>query len=250
MHGAGFPCSRLEIPAASTGGADGQTTDSATVSGAVTPNGRATGLRFAYGTTTAYGAASATQDVGAGDAAVPGTASLTGLAPGTTYHYRVEAIREGGAVAVAGADMTFTTAPAPVVIPTASPTPPAGDRTAPAFSGRPKVKLAKAGSKNRRATFSFSLSEAARVNAVVTVAAKGIRKGSKCVAVPKRKPKGAKNCTRQVNAARGSATLTKAGAGTLALPKKGLGKGRYTATLTAVDAAGNQSKATVTFTIR
>ena len=72
------------------------------------------------------------------------------------------------------------------------------------------------------------------MNAVVTVAAKGIRKGSKrCVAVPKRKPKGAKNCTRQVNAARGSATLTKAGAGTLALPKKGLGKGRYTAVLTA-----------------
>ena len=54
-YGAGFPCSRLEIPAASTGGADQQTTDSAVVSGAVTPNGRATGLRFAYGTTTAYG---------------------------------------------------------------------------------------------------------------------------------------------------------------------------------------------------
>ena len=88
------------------------------------------------------------------------------------------------------------------------------------------------------------------MNAVVTRAEKGIRKGKRCVAVPKRKPKGAKNCTRQVNAARGSTTLTKAGAGTLALPKKGLGKGRYTAVLTAVDAAGNQCRATVTFTIR
>jgi subtilisin-like proprotein convertase family protein len=245
-----FPCTPLEIPAASTDGADQATTGGVTVRGAVTPNGRATGLRFAYGTTTAYGATTATQDVGAGDAPVPGTASLTGLAPGTTYHYRVEAIREGGVVAVGGSDRTFTTAPAPVAVPTASPQPPAGDRVAPAFSGRPKVKLAKAGRKNRRATFSFALSEAARVTAVVTVGAKGIRKGSKCVAVPRRKPKGAKNCTRQVNAARGSATLGKAGAGTLALPKKGLGKGRYTAVLTAVDGAGNQSRATVTFTIR
>ena len=60
--------------------------------------------------------------------------------------------------------------------------------------------------------------------------------------MPKRKPKGAKSCTRQVNAARGSVTLTKAGSGTLVLPKKGLGKGRYTAVLTAVDAAGNQGQ--------
>jgi subtilisin-like proprotein convertase family protein len=244
-YGPGFPCGRLEIPAASTGGADGTT-----VRGTVTPNGRATGLRFAYGTTTAYGATTATQDVGSGDAPVPASAELTGLAPGTTYHYRVEAIREGDVVAVAGEDMTFRTAAAPVPVPTASATPAPGggaDRTAPAFAGRPKVKLAKAGRKNRRATFSFSLSEAARVNAVVTRAEKGIRKGKRCVAVPKRKPKGAKNCTRQVNAARGS---TAPGATTLALPKKGLGKGRYTAVLTAVDAAGNQSRATVTFTIR
>ena len=127
-YGGGFPCGRLEIPAASTGGADGPTTDSATVSGAVTPNGRATGLRFAYGTTTAYGATTATQDVGAGDAPVPGTAALTGLAPGTTYHYRVESIREGGAVAVAGEDRTFTTAPAPVPQPTVSATPSPGGR--------------------------------------------------------------------------------------------------------------------------
>ena len=72
----------------------------------------------------------------------------------------------------------------------------------------------------------------------------------KCVAVPKRKPKGTRPCTRQLAAAQGSATLTKPGAGTLALPAKGLGKGRYTAALTAADAAGNRSTATVSFTIR
>jgi hypothetical protein len=38
--------------------------------------------------------------------------TATGLAPGTTYHYRLVALR-GGAVADVGADQTFTTAPAP-----------------------------------------------------------------------------------------------------------------------------------------
>jgi len=135
---------------------------------------------------------------------------------------------------------------------TASPSPsatpgPIADRTAPAFSGKPRVTLAKAGTKNRRATFTFSLSEPATVSAVVTRSAPGIKKGKQCVAVPKRKPKGAKSCTRQLSAARGSA---KAGARTLALPSRGLGKGKYTATLTAADATGNRSTATVTFTIR
>jgi hypothetical protein len=130
---------------------------------------------------------------------------------------------------------------------TVSPPGPSADRTAPAFSGRPKVTLTKAGKENRRATFAFSLSEPAAVTAVVTRAAPGIEKGRKCLAVPRRKPKGAKSCTRQLSAARGSA---KAGARTLALPSKGLGPGKYTATLTAVDAAGNRSTVTVTFTIR
>ena len=112
------------------------------------------------------------------------------------------------------------------------------------------MKLAKAGKRKRRATFSFSLSEAARVTAAVTVAAPGIRKRAACVAVPKRKPKRAKSCTRRVRAARAVTTVPKAGAATVALPRKGLGKGRYTATLTAVDAAGNRSSATVAFTIR
>jgi Fungalysin metallopeptidase (M36)/Proprotein convertase P-domain/Fungalysin/Thermolysin Propeptide Motif len=244
-----FPCSGAEIPAAATGAASDITQRGVTLAGTVTPNGRATGLRFAYGKTGAYGSATATQDVGAGAAAVAGNAAVTDLEPGTTYHFRVEAIREGGAVAVAGADGTFTTAPAPPVpLPTVSPAPTAApDRTAPSFTGKPKVKLAKAGKKNKRATFTFALSEPATVTAVVTRATPGIKKGSKCVPVPKKKPAKAKACTRQVKAATGSA---KPGAKTLALPAKGLGKGKYTATLTATDAAGNKTTAQVSFTIR
>ena len=242
-----FPCSGLEIPTAVTGAAGDVTRESATVTGTVEPNGRATGLRFAYGKTTDYGSVTATQDVGAGDDPVAGTAALSGLEPGTTYHYRVEAIREGGAVAVGGADGTFTTT-APAPLPDGQPGP--DGRARPdraAFTGTPKVKLAKAGRKNRRATFTFALSEPATVVAVVTRATPGIKKGRKCVAVPKRKPKKAKACTRQVNAARGTAA---AGKTTLTLPAKGLGNGKYTATLTATDAAGNAGSTKVSFTIR
>ena len=88
------------------------------------------------------------------------------------------------------------------------------------------------------------------MNAVVTVAAKGIRKGSNVRRRAQAQAQGRQELHAPGQRARGTATLTKAGAGTLALPKKGLGKGRYTAMLTAVDTAGNQSKATVTFTIR
>ena len=110
-----FPCSRPRDP----GGRDRRgerrhARAARPLAGTVDPNGRATGLRFAYGKTAAYGSATATQDAGAGSGrrsrARP---TLTGLDAGTTYHYRVEAIREGGAVAVGGADGTFTTAPPP-----------------------------------------------------------------------------------------------------------------------------------------
>ena len=61
---------------------------------------------------------------------------------------------------------------------------------------------------------------------------------------------GRQHCTRQVTAAKATVRLTRPGAGTLRLPARGLGKGRYTATLAAVDAAGNRSTATVKFTVR
>jgi len=63
--------------------------------------------RVEYGTSTAYGAAAATA-FGAAH-----RARLTGLRPGTLYHYRVLATDAGGNVAVSG-DRTFTTPPAVV----------------------------------------------------------------------------------------------------------------------------------------
>lgn len=233
---------RLEIPQSQTGAASGIEQHAATLSGAVTPNGRATGLRFAFGTTAAYGETSPVTSIGAGDGPVNASLGLTDLQAGTTYHYRVEAVREGGQVATVGADRTLTTLAAPGSPGGGPPVtgPPLTDRT-PRLS-RAAVALAKAEGRaaRRRASFSFSLSEPAKVTAVLTRAAPGIRAGKRCAAPPRRRSPGAKPCTRQLPAAQATVAVPAAGRGTLKLPAA-LAKGRYTATLTAVDATGNAS---------
>ena len=86
------------------------TGSSATLTGTVNPNRRATSVHFEYGTTSTYGAV--TPDVGAGSGAggVALSAGVQGLAPGTTYHYRIVATSQAGTTR--GNDMTLTT-PAP-----------------------------------------------------------------------------------------------------------------------------------------
>jgi hypothetical protein len=75
----------------------------------VNPKGAPTSYRFEYGPTTAYGSSTADSDAGSGPDDLAASASLAGLSPGTTYHYRVVASNAGGVVY--GADQTFTTAP-------------------------------------------------------------------------------------------------------------------------------------------
>lgn len=80
----------------------------AVLNGTVDAEGSNTGCVFEYGLTTAYGstvpASPATMD---GIAAAPATALISGLLPGTTYHYRI--VASGGGGTVVGEDMTFTT---------------------------------------------------------------------------------------------------------------------------------------------
>jgi subtilisin-like proprotein convertase family protein len=251
---------RLEIPQPQTGSASAIGQRAATLHGAVTPNGRETGLRFAFGTTAAYGETSPVTSAGAGDDPVSASLDLAGLQPGTTYHYRVEAIREGGQVATVGADRTLTTPGPPGTDPPKNNPPVVGPPTvgppvidpAPALSGasvalaRPEGRPAK-----RRATFSFTVSEPAEVTAVLTRAAPGVRAGKRCLAPPRRRPSGVKPCTRQLPATKGSVALPAAGPGTLPLSAAGLGAGKYLATLTAVDETGNTSAPVVVrFTVR
>ena len=76
---------------------------------AVDPGGIAASYRFEYGTTTAYGSSTPSPEgsVGEGIVAHAVWAAASGLAPGTTYHYRVVASNELGTVY--GPDETFTT---------------------------------------------------------------------------------------------------------------------------------------------
>ena len=76
---------------------------------AVDPGGIAASYRFEYGTTTAYGSSTPSPEgsVGEGIVAHAVWAAASGLAPGTTYHYRVVASNELDTVY--GPDETFTT---------------------------------------------------------------------------------------------------------------------------------------------
>lgn len=78
--------------------------------GHVVPNADHWAARFEYGPTTGYG--SYTKQASEGDAGdgFDVDATVLGLAPGTTYHYRLMAMTAAGAVYTP--DATFTTAPA------------------------------------------------------------------------------------------------------------------------------------------
>ena len=93
------------------------TNTTATLSGAVNPNGRATNVYFEFGPTILYGNTTPVQPLGVGTSAVNITAAITGLSPNTTYHCHIVATNAGGTAS--GSDITFTTTNAG--IPTAVP---------------------------------------------------------------------------------------------------------------------------------
>jgi hypothetical protein len=62
---------------------------------------------FQYGTIATYGASTSAQGVGASGSPSPLAAAIGGLAPGTTYHFRLVAENSGGVIY--GNDQTFTT---------------------------------------------------------------------------------------------------------------------------------------------
>ncbi|MFZ0040910.1 MAG: hypothetical protein WAK93_06375 [Solirubrobacteraceae bacterium] len=99
-------------PTVSTGGATSVSNTTAVLNGHVNPNGAATNYLFSYGLTTAYGANSAAGTTGSGTTSVAVGKKITGLAPGTVYHYRISASSSAGAAA--GKDRTFKTAGHPL----------------------------------------------------------------------------------------------------------------------------------------
>jgi len=98
-------------PIVTTFAASSVTRSSAQLNGNVNPNGDAsTSAYFQYGTTTNYG--TITIQTGIGAAQQDFSATVSGLAPSTTYHYRIAAANTGGVSY--GADVPFTTTWVPV----------------------------------------------------------------------------------------------------------------------------------------
>ena len=98
------------IAPATTLGADGVSPSAATLHATAYPCGTDSSYQFELGTTSAYGAVlpAAPAAIGAGTGLVDAAQSVGGLAPATTYHFRLVTIRAGERLP--GADQTFTTA--------------------------------------------------------------------------------------------------------------------------------------------
>ena len=92
-------------PSVTTSAAANITQTSATLNSTINPNGQSTTAWFQYGLTTSYGSETAHESVGTGSISYPKTVS--GLSPGTTYHFRVVAQNACGITY--GGDLTFTT---------------------------------------------------------------------------------------------------------------------------------------------
>ena len=184
----------LATPAATTGQASAIATTSAVVSGtASNPDLAGASAVFQYGTTTAYGMSTPAQALSPTTAAAQLSAPLTGLAPATTYHFRIVVTNAAGSVT--GTDQTFTTAQPTTSAGSPPPVPPqiANLKITPATL-----------SLHRTATVSYTDTQAARTTFTLQRAMPGRLNGRSC-ATPTKRNHSHRHCTRWVNA---GATLT------------------------------------------
>jgi CSLREA domain-containing protein len=201
-------------PVPTTGAASGLRSTSAVVAGLLSPNLRSASFEFDFGPSVSYGSKSANQ-AGGGLAAIPISATLRGLKPGTTYHYRLVASGDNTA---AGADRTFTT-----LLPSLN-------RLKLSPSAFPAAPRGGSISRKTGANISYTASDPGTTTFRVLKPAAGRRQGKSCRKPSARNRRGRK-CTRYV-ALKGSFThKDKAGANKLhftgRLRRRVLRPGRY-----------------------
>jgi hypothetical protein len=102
-----FTSGKATPPGVLTGGATNVAQNTATIEGTVDTNGLPSSYGFEIATGTDYGPPTGLGYIGAGSDEAVASLQLTGLVPGTTYHYRLTSSSVDGTVY--GADRTFTT---------------------------------------------------------------------------------------------------------------------------------------------
>lgn len=113
-----FSTTLLTLPDATTGAAEGITGEGATVTGSVdAAGGPEAECEFEYGTDESYGESAPCEPAGPYPGPEAVHADIIGLAPATTYHYRLHATSSetGPGAEANGADRTFTTDGPPLI---------------------------------------------------------------------------------------------------------------------------------------
>jgi hypothetical protein len=224
-------------PVPTLGSPTGTGNTGTTLNGSVNPDLRDAVYHFEYGRTTAYGSSTAATDAGPGGSPVAATATVTGLSPGTTYHYRLVATNGDGTASTGDATFTTTGAPPPPPSPAISHVSQSASRwkagkALPHISAKSKLPTG--------TTFKFTLNESARVTLTFTQKVTGRRVGHRCVKQT-RHNRHHSRCS--LTARRGSLSFT-GHAGVNAVVFQGrisrrvkLAPGTYTLTITAINSA-------------
>lgn len=101
-------------PGVITSGSTNVTYSSAILYGYVNAHGLATSFVFQYGTSSGYGGQTPLAPAGNGTISIKLSQTVSGLQPGTTYHYRIVAVNSAGTTN--GGDRTFKTANVPLSV--------------------------------------------------------------------------------------------------------------------------------------
>ena len=112
LLGAPAAAAAAEKPVVTTGAATDIAPTTVVLNGTVTPRGADTTYYFQYGTSSLYGSVTPAGSVATGSGRVRVTAAVGGLAPVTTYHYRLVAQNAQGVAR--GKHRTFKTKPVPL----------------------------------------------------------------------------------------------------------------------------------------
>jgi hypothetical protein len=105
---------KFDGPTVVSGAASVQSAREATVEGTIDPEAIASTYHFEYGNGSSYDSRSVEVAAGAGSGPVTVTATLKGLEPNKTYHYRIVGSNASGSID--GGDQTFATPQAPASV--------------------------------------------------------------------------------------------------------------------------------------